>query len=347
MIMLDAKAVLEYTRGVHVLYVEDEAVVAEQTMLLLNDYFERVDYAHDGKEGLDKYNQAREASDEYDLIITDINMPNMNGIELCEAVYEINPVQKIIVISAHNEVGYLSQLINMGVDRFISKPVEIKNIMKVFYSVCQSISDHKQLQTYYDEIENLNISLIKKNSELEKAFRMYDKMVLKEKLHKQDTVHSHPHHAEIVNEDPAPGLELSDLVHNDLPELLGLHKEMDALILNMIMKEDTDNIKELGILLNRYSAILSPYRIFNDLKASFQQLSDTVLHKAIPEDKQQMGSILSILESFLFTLKRWQNSWTSEQERSTNFFDSSLLSDINTIISLWSQEGSSEEREFF
>ncbi len=345
--MIDLKLVLEYTQDLRVLYVEDEKVVAEQTMLLFNGFFKRVDLAHDGKEALEKYKDAQKASDAYDLIITDINMPNMNGIQLCEAVYTINEDQKIIVISAHNEVHYLSLLINLGVERFINKPIEMKSIIKVFYSVCQSISDHKHLQHYYREIEELNVTLIKKNNELEKSFRMYDNMILKEKMHKS-TPAKKPQQKDLIKDDYTEDrAELNDLVENDLPELLDIHQEMDALILNMLMKENSDNIEEFAVLIQRYSAVLSSYYTFYALSSSFRKLSDTILNEAIPNDKHQVQNILSLLESFLFTLKRWQESWTAEHKTSANFFDDSLNSDIDTIVSLWSEEESFEEIEFF
>ncbi len=343
--MIDIKVILEYTRDLRVLYVEDEPVVAEQTLLLFSDYFDSIDHASDGKVGLEKYNDARNNAQEYDLIITDINMPNMSGIELCDAIYGINQEQKIIVISAHNEAHYLHQLINMGVDSFISKPIEISNIMKVFYSVCQSISDRKHLQQYYNEIEELNIALIKKNSELEKAFRMYDNMILKEKLHKP--VEKKEPQDNAMKVDDTDRIELNDLVEHDLSELLDIHQEMDALILNMIMKENSDNMKEFGQHIEKYSAILSGYYTFYSLSASFRKLADTVLNEPVPQDNHQMHNILALLESFLFTLKRWQESWTSEHKTSANFFDDSLSSDIDTIVALWCQEDTFEDIEFF
>lgn len=345
--MLDPKLVLQYTLELRVLYVEDEEVVAKQTTLLLGDYFNRIDHAHDGQDALSKYKEAIKDSDNYDLIITDINMPNMDGIELCEAIYKINQDQKIIVVSAHNEAHYLYKLINLGVDRFLNKPIEIDNIMKTLYSVCQSISDHKHLQKYYDEIEDLNENLTQKNHELEKAFRMYDTMVLKEKLPQVCSVKIDDHHKSKIDDGLSNEDELLELVKNDLPELLDIHQEMDALIVTMLMTQNSNSIKEFGRLIQRYSAVLSAYYTFYKLSASFKKLSEVTQNEAMPDDEHQVKNILSMLESFLFTLNRWQDSWTSENKTSANFFDDSLSSDIETIISLWSQEESFDEIEFF
>ncbi len=336
--MIEPKLVLEYTQDLRVLFVEDEAVVAEQTILLLNNYFDRVDHAFDGQEALIKFKDARQASDEYDLIITDINMPNMNGIELCEAVYSINPDQKIIVISAHNEANYLYQLINMGVDRFINKPIEIANITKALYYVCQSISDRKKIKKYYDEIEQLNIALIKKNRELEQSFRMYDKMILKEKLIRSNIMDMQESYEDHLEEKSAEKATLNDFVEHDLTKLRGLHQEMDLLVLTMITKENSEKITEFAHLTQEYSAVLCDHSAFSALCESFKRLSQTLLNKSAPKENRQLDTILTTLEGFLFTLKRWQDCWTSEQKTSANFFDESLRNDIDTIISLWSQE---------
>lgn len=344
--MLDPKIILEYTTDLRVLYVEDEEIVAKQTMLLLGEYFRELDHAYDGQEGLDMYKAARTDGDEgYDLVITDINMPNMNGIELSMAIIKINQEQKIVVISAHNDAQHLYQLINVGVDRFITKPISIEHMMKTFYSIGKSISDHKYVQHHYEHIEELNGQLTKKNRELEKSLRMYDNMVMKEKLNQQKTTTKESLKVKVEEEKNQD--DLNDLVENGLPELFDLYDEMDALIFKMILAKEADKIQQFANNLYKYSSVLSGHYTFYELSVSFKKLSDFIKNESLPDDKEKVHNILSILESFLFTLNRWQDSWSHTKGPSANFFDDSLKSDIDTIMNIWKEEEEYEEIEFF
>ena len=67
-------------------------------------------------DGLEKYQQD---SDSIDLVVTDINMPNMNGIEMIEKIKKITPSQQVLVVSAYSEVEYFTQTIKLGIDAYL------------------------------------------------------------------------------------------------------------------------------------------------------------------------------------------------------------------------------------
>jgi len=126
------KELASKTRQFNILYVEDEAEVREQMLMILGMLFKEVDSANDGEEGLEKYKTNPE---KYELIITDITMPKMSGLELSQKVKEINPSQKIVVISAHREDEFLSQIKEIGIDGIIFKPVQLEEIALTFKEV--------------------------------------------------------------------------------------------------------------------------------------------------------------------------------------------------------------------
>jgi len=126
------KELASKTRQFNILYVEDEAEVREQMLMILGMLFKEVDSANDGEEGLEKYKTNPE---KYELIITDITMPKMNGLELAQKVKEINPSQKIVVISAHREDEFLSQIKEIRIDGVIFKPVQLEEIALTFKEV--------------------------------------------------------------------------------------------------------------------------------------------------------------------------------------------------------------------
>ncbi|WP_418179130.1 response regulator transcription factor [Aliarcobacter lanthieri] len=122
--MLDYMLLNKYCKEITVLFVEDDEDLSREMGLLLKDIFSNVDIAMDGIIGLSKYiKYFEENSKYYDFILTDIQMPNMNGVDLIKNIYKINPNQKVIVLSAHSEKEYLMELINIGIAKFLLKPI--------------------------------------------------------------------------------------------------------------------------------------------------------------------------------------------------------------------------------
>lgn len=142
------KTLKDLTKKLSVLYVEDEKESREQISDIFSLLFESLDTAFDGEDALEKYNMK-----EYDIVITDINMPRMNGIELTKRIKTLKPTQSIIIISAHNDSEYLLQAINLGVDNFIIKPVQMQQLTQVLTKVANFIYSQKITQHYHEELE--------------------------------------------------------------------------------------------------------------------------------------------------------------------------------------------------
>lgn len=136
--MITFKDLQKFSLRLNVLYVEDNDPLREETKKIFAPFFARVDLAQNGEEGLAKYNHAH-----YDIIITDINMPVMNGIDMIEYIREINPEQKIIAISAHDEPAILMDLMRKGISSFILKPINLNDLLTVLYPVCRDADAQK------------------------------------------------------------------------------------------------------------------------------------------------------------------------------------------------------------
>ena len=98
----------EILKNISILYVEDESDVREFTSKLLSSLLKNVFTAENGQDGLDLY---KENINTIDLIVTDINMPKMNGIAMCEKIRELNKEIPIVVTSAHNDTDFLKKLL--------------------------------------------------------------------------------------------------------------------------------------------------------------------------------------------------------------------------------------------
>ena len=147
---------------VNILYVEDDEEVSEQFENLFRKVFKNLDVVSDGEEGLQKYKEEL-----HDIVITDIEMPNMDGIALIKEIRSINPDQLIVVTSAYNSSKYLQELIEHGVDKFILKPFDMSKLFRDIariVSIMYSKKREKQLQEQLQEKTALNQLLLDKMS---------------------------------------------------------------------------------------------------------------------------------------------------------------------------------------
>jgi len=133
--MINSKELLQYTKELTLLFAEDHTELRINTTEILKNFFKRVDSVADGVEALEVYKAKLEDGKSYDIVLTDIQMPKMDGVTLTEKLYEINSKQSIVVLSAHDESTYLLPLINLGIEQFIKKPIDYQELLKVLLSI--------------------------------------------------------------------------------------------------------------------------------------------------------------------------------------------------------------------
>ena len=349
--MLDTKLILEHTRDLNVLYVEDDKILLKTTKELLNNYFHYIDTALNGEEGLAKYLEYNKTNNRYyDLVITDINMPKLNGIEMSKEMMKHNPLQSIIITTAHNEPEYLLDAIGTGVNGFISKPLSSKHLIKTLHKVSQSISDHNFFLNHVEIIEDLNMQLeeknrvlelknkelLAKNSELEKSFRMLDTMVEKVQLTHEESEETQSSMS--TEEKEYMKEQIEHLINDDLYELIELHTEIDLNTINILNSKESDiseSLTQLSNLFNRYSAVLKYYSFFNNLSTSMSNFSIALKDTPLPNDREMVENIFMLVESFTYVLGKWQNDLSTSDITKINSLDASMISDMNTIINMW------------
>ena len=158
---IDNKVILEYSRNLTVLYVEDEKILRVRTAKLLENYFKKVDLAYDGKDGLEKYHAfKKETQSYYDIVISDIEMPKMSGIDMVKIMTQENDQQSIIFTTGFNEANYFLEAIAIGVSGFLLKPIDLNQLKKVIYKTSKHISEYHFIDSYYQNIEAINIKLM-------------------------------------------------------------------------------------------------------------------------------------------------------------------------------------------
>ena len=134
----------------NVLLVEDDNTLRSEYAKFFTRIFESVEEATDGLFGLEKALQKP-----YDLIITDIMMPRLDGLCMVEKIKDIYPNQSVIVISAFHDETYLHKSVSIGVDGYIFKPLDMKNTLQVLHKVIAKILMEKENQLYKRNLEAL------------------------------------------------------------------------------------------------------------------------------------------------------------------------------------------------
>lgn len=150
---MDYKTLFSQTKDLTLLLVEDYAPLRQDMAEVLEDFFKEVVVAQSATDALEIYQEYYKDHQTYfDLVISDIEMPVMNGVEFSRVLRELNKDQQIIIISAHTDSDYLLPLINMGVAQFITKPLEHDQFLNVLFTVSK--------KCLTKEIEKTETSLI-------------------------------------------------------------------------------------------------------------------------------------------------------------------------------------------
>lgn len=138
-----------------VLLAEDESVAREILEFYLNTIFDEVIITEDGLEGLEAYKKALKENKKIDLVLTDIKMPNMDGIEMLENIYALNKNQKFIIVSAYKDEHLLLKSINLKVLGYFIKPLNVDNIMKMLTKAKDEVLEDKRKDQDIIEVNDI------------------------------------------------------------------------------------------------------------------------------------------------------------------------------------------------
>lgn len=107
-------------KSMRLLYVEDDTATREELAMILEPWLGQLHVASDGQAGLALFAEKRP-----DIVVTDIQMPKLNGLVMSTRIREIVPGQPIVVVSAYNDVEYLFKALELGIDHYATKPVNV------------------------------------------------------------------------------------------------------------------------------------------------------------------------------------------------------------------------------
>ncbi|MDO8453759.1 MAG: response regulator [Sulfurimonas sp.] len=369
--MIDNKLIMENSKNLNILYVEDDEVLRDATKKVFLNYFKHVEAAIDGKDGLEKFLLFKKENDDYyDLVISDINMPQMNGIDMSKAIINENLGQPIIFITAHDESSFLHDAIKIGVNGFLAKPIEPNQLKTLLYKTTQVINDRKLIDAFYKQVEQLNMQLQERNEQMSEDKTKLEEQIrlLKTQVNATNVKHhqverllqfstaktSEPLLNEYFAEDEDEGSENVLFLTDDRDEMSEIFDEMPELLMQYTLDKNVDTIYKLTAGLAKVSSILLRYTPFLDpLAESFGKLSSTINDKVelfLKLLEENPDSTMMLYDAIGIDMERYLERFSIESMAMKNIHHihhPTTLS-IQQIIGMISPEDINEgEIEFF
>jgi len=144
----------EILKGLSILYVEDEDDIREMLKDVTMDEFKRFITAKDGIEGLQKFKE-----NGFDIVITDIEMPKMDGLSLAEEIKKISKQIPVILLTAYSEKERLFKAIDVGVVKYLVKPFTPDKLLDV---ICEIAKKHLEIDKKIELLPNIYYDKSKK-----------------------------------------------------------------------------------------------------------------------------------------------------------------------------------------
>ncbi|MCA1981156.1 MAG: response regulator, partial [Calditerrivibrio sp.] len=157
----------EFLKDLNVLVVDDDRISVEIIRRHLLDVFKTVDVAYDGIMGLSTF-----LKNSYDVVVTDLYMPEMDGIGLITQIRKLDPEIPIVVVTSADGGNELKELLNLGVSRFLQKPFSKNTLVPVITDACSKVILGKRLLKEKEmEIELLKYREIYSVNQQKAAYR--------------------------------------------------------------------------------------------------------------------------------------------------------------------------------
>lgn len=147
---------MEKFKNYTILYVEDDEGVRTINSRFLNRMFNKLYEAKDGEEGLALYKKYHP-----DIILTDIQMPKIDGITLSKKIRKTDQITKIIISTAFSDKDYLLEAIELRLEKYIIKPLTSRNLIPALTKAVQSLEKEKEIKIelgedfYFDNTTSL------------------------------------------------------------------------------------------------------------------------------------------------------------------------------------------------
>jgi len=208
--MENLKELKEICKDFKVMYVEDDESIASTLVNYLSKFFKEVIYLKNGNDALEFYQDNKD----FDIVISDIKMPGIDGLELTEEIKKTNPNQNIIIVSAYSEMDNFLKSIKLGVDGFITKPVDYANLNKTLFKTAEKLKAFRDNKIFEERLEV-------ENNKLKQFSEVFDKVAIVSKTNtNKEIIYVNDFFCEIsgYSKEELLGKEHEIVRHPDMPK---------------------------------------------------------------------------------------------------------------------------------
>ncbi|WP_428022878.1 response regulator [Arcobacter sp.] len=249
----------DFLKQLNILYVEDQDEIRNFTSNILNNFVNKLIVCNNGEEGLITFKENQDVN----LIITDINMPKMNGLEMISQINKINPNIPTITTTAHTDSNFYKKSIDLGITSYCLKPLDlyelIKNITKLLEHkfLAEKLNNEIDLSNSSDTMELLNkqdsfVAIFKKDKQFlsnelfSKTFKnleinLEDSLIDKEQYSQEDKTPWLEYIANLEDQSTLINLKIDDLNKIFKIDVSKLKNEEDAYVVSLF---DVTNLNE-------------------------------------------------------------------------------------------------------
>jgi c-di-GMP phosphodiesterase len=276
-VSVNIKELSTMSMGLKLLYVEDDDSARKRTLALLSNFFKDITVAIDGEDGLEKFKNAS-----FDLILSDINMPKLNGLEMLKIIREQNQNIPILFLSAYNDSTYILQAIELDIDGYILKPLEQEQFLKAIFKTVQKIKLLALSDSYKNELEaevksrNEEIEYKLSYDSLTKLFSRYSFFRDLETLDSPTVILLDIDEFRVINE--VYGGDIGSKVLEKFATYLSLHVDAQTCLLYRLSADEfaiIDTSKEIEI--DKYNVLIQKlFDGLNNLKIKIDEYTISV-----------------------------------------------------------------------
>ncbi len=340
------KNLKEIAYDMRLLLVEDDDHLRMQLNTFLSRFFRNIDITANGAEAFDQY-----CKNSYDLVITDLTMPKMDGIELSEKIRAMKSDQHIIIMSGLSESDKLITLINLGIDGYLLKPVDMHRVLTQLSKSAQAIYDRKMFEYFHTALEETNEELKNSNIELQKALSEIQRLKNTEELQ----THTQP--ARELNESEKIMLYTrrdkmsAEEFHRVHPfeldktneDLEMLEDRFNVLLTNAERNISQETLLNLSRIVHDYAKELEIIPQFSALSYGIQQLAVTF---DSVQDSTKIHAVMPMLTSLFDNLEQWRRGiFFYRNVEDIHYMDNSLISDALSLQGMLSDTAAASDAD--
>ena len=218
-------------KNMKILYVDDDKATYELINIILKPLVKELKYAFDGLEGLELYKKYNP-----DIIISDIQMSNMDGLEMIRQIKSINPKQHTLIISSFDDSIYLKQAIELQVNGYILKPIkkalmlkELNQVADIIFEKKESIKNKTLYEEYYNTTNDIYISvdiktnmIVNSNKSAREKFGYFKKEFNQLSI---NDIHAEQNGENIINQNVVSKILKNKSIHIDKFEFITKNKK--------------------------------------------------------------------------------------------------------------------------